>query len=194
MPCLAHGKQSICSTDTGQHRGAPPHPAEMRPGRTAPLHPAPSPAQPQLRPGPSPSPEPPELSPQAPVQTCTRSWAGSALAVLTSRAASGPRRRPWHLQAKPTRACPSWAGAGRPHGGAAAAPSPALATLHPAMLHPAVLAGITRCKALRAAGLGAHGPAAGGQGPVQVPRCSASCPPALLRVPSTGTHDRDKGH
>lgn len=172
MPCLAHGVRAFGAPSPSSKRGVPPHPLEMHPGHRAPLHPAPSPAQPQLHPEPSPSPGPPELSPQTPVQTCTRSWAGSALAVLTSQAASSPGRRPWHLQEKPTGSCLSWAGAGWSCRGVAAAPSPTLA-----MLHPAAFAGIRRCKVLRAGGLGAHRPATGGRGPGEVQPCSVSPPP-----------------
>lgn len=168
MPCLAQGKQSICSTEPKQQKGGPSAPLGDAPGAqgSAPPSSAPAPSQPLSLPRTT------RTQPAAPVQTCTRSWAGSALAVLPSQAASSPGRRPRHLQEKPTGGCPSWAGAGWSCRGAAAALSPALA-----MLHPAALAGIRRCKALRAGGLGAHRPAAGGRGPGQVPPRSASPPP-----------------
>lgn len=147
LQCLSHGKNSIYNIE--MELPAPPIPPPIA------AHLTDSPAL--LAPIPS---------PPAPTWPC--SGPGSALAVLLLRAACSPERSP---SPGPHRL--GWAGAGQQHGGAAAAPSPALLTLHRA-----ALAGIMRCKALRAAGLSAHRAAAAG---AQSPEGSPPASPAPLR-------------
>lgn len=175
MPCLAQGKQSICSTEPKQQKGGPSAPLGDAPGAqgSAPPSSAPAPSQPLSLP-----------------RTTRTQPAGPSTDLYPQLGRLSPRRatitgslQPWAQTPAPPgeahRRLPElgWSRVVVPGGGSCPQPCPGHAP--------------SRCSCRDKALQGAQGRRAGGASPCRGGTGSWAGP-TPLRVPSAGPHDWDK--